>query len=170
MHRSWVGCGRRVPTRAHLVEVARKPLGHTTPSGTAESSSLETTDCGPPRRSVAPLREQLVVSERRGCRVIDRPRSAQLLPHWSHETRSWKPLQDQPAGCHGPEFIASGVEGWCRFSGTETVFIDPGSPWEHLDRVVQRPGGRQNPNQPPVHSLLEAQVPTEDRSIELQLA
>ena len=27
---------------------------------------------------------------------------------------------------HGPEFIAYAVADWCRFSGTATVFIDPG--------------------------------------------
>jgi putative transposase len=40
---------------------------------------------------------------------------------------------------HGPEFIAYAVADWCRFAGTDTVFIDPGSPLaERLDRVVQR--------------------------------
>jgi putative transposase len=29
---------------------------------------------------------------------------------------------------HGPEFIAFAVADWCRFVGTDTVFIDPGSP------------------------------------------
>jgi putative transposase len=29
---------------------------------------------------------------------------------------------------HGPEFIAQAVADWCRFRGTGTVFIDPGSP------------------------------------------
>ena len=29
---------------------------------------------------------------------------------------------------HGPEFIALAVADWCRFNGTDTVFIDPGSP------------------------------------------
>jgi len=28
---------------------------------------------------------------------------------------------------HGPEFIAQAVADWCRFRGTGTVFIDPGS-------------------------------------------
>jgi putative transposase len=32
---------------------------------------------------------------------------------------------------HGPEFIACAVAGWCRFNGTGTVFIDPGSPWQN---------------------------------------
>jgi putative transposase len=32
---------------------------------------------------------------------------------------------------HGPEFIAYAVADWCRFNGTDTVFIDPGSPWQN---------------------------------------
>jgi len=32
---------------------------------------------------------------------------------------------------HGPEFIAYAVADWCRFNGAETVFIDPGSPWQN---------------------------------------
>src|SRR5579875_146579 len=31
---------------------------------------------------------------------------------------------------HGPEFIAQAVADWCRFNGADTVFIDPGSPWQ----------------------------------------
>ncbi len=29
---------------------------------------------------------------------------------------------------NGPEFIAHAVADWCRFNGTNSVFIDPGSP------------------------------------------
>jgi len=32
---------------------------------------------------------------------------------------------------HGPEFIAYVVSDWCRFNGTDTVFIDPGSRWQN---------------------------------------
>jgi putative transposase len=32
---------------------------------------------------------------------------------------------------NGPEFIAYAVADWCRFNGTDTVFIDPGSPWQN---------------------------------------
>jgi putative transposase len=32
---------------------------------------------------------------------------------------------------NGPEFIAHAVADWCRFNGTDTVFIDPGSPWQN---------------------------------------
>ena len=44
---------------------------------------------------------------------------------------------------HGPNLIAYSVADWCRFIGTETVFIDPGSPWQNdLDRsqTVPREG------------------------------
>jgi putative transposase len=41
---------------------------------------------------------------------------------------------------NGPEFIARAVADWCRFNGTDSVFIDPGSPplsgqW-HVGRVA----------------------------------
>jgi len=32
---------------------------------------------------------------------------------------------------HGPEFIAHAVADWCRFAGTGSIFIDPGSPWQN---------------------------------------
>jgi putative transposase len=32
---------------------------------------------------------------------------------------------------NGPEFIAAAIRDWCRFSGTGTSFIDPGSPWQN---------------------------------------
>ena len=32
---------------------------------------------------------------------------------------------------HGPEFIAHTVADWCRFAGTGSIFIDPGSPWQN---------------------------------------
>lgn len=32
---------------------------------------------------------------------------------------------------NGPEFIAAALRDWCRFSGTGTVFIEPGSPWQN---------------------------------------
>lgn len=32
---------------------------------------------------------------------------------------------------NGPEFVAHAVADWCRFNGVNTVFIDPGSPWQN---------------------------------------
>lgn len=32
---------------------------------------------------------------------------------------------------NGPEFIARAVADWCRFNDVDSVFIDPGSPWQN---------------------------------------
>ena len=32
---------------------------------------------------------------------------------------------------NGPEFVAHAVSDWCRFNGTGSLFIDPGSPWQN---------------------------------------
>ena len=32
---------------------------------------------------------------------------------------------------NGPEFVAYAVADWCALNGTDTVFIDPGSPWQN---------------------------------------
>jgi putative transposase len=32
---------------------------------------------------------------------------------------------------NGPEFAAHAIADWCRFNGSATVFIDPGSPWQN---------------------------------------
>jgi putative transposase len=32
---------------------------------------------------------------------------------------------------NGPEFIAYAVADWCRFNGVNSIFIDPGSPWQN---------------------------------------
>jgi len=32
---------------------------------------------------------------------------------------------------NGPELIAWALRGWCRLSGTGTIHIEPGSPWEN---------------------------------------
>ena len=32
---------------------------------------------------------------------------------------------------NGPEFIAHAVADWCRFNGCDSIFIDPGSPWQN---------------------------------------
>ena len=32
---------------------------------------------------------------------------------------------------NGPEFIAFAVADWCRFNGVDSIFIDPGSPWQN---------------------------------------
>lgn len=32
---------------------------------------------------------------------------------------------------NGPELTAAAMRDWCRFSGTDTAFIEPGSPWQN---------------------------------------
>ncbi|MGD0834701.1 MAG: IS3 family transposase [Candidatus Dormibacteria bacterium] len=32
---------------------------------------------------------------------------------------------------NGPEFVAAAIRDWCRFMGTGTAYIEPGSPWEN---------------------------------------
>ena len=32
---------------------------------------------------------------------------------------------------NGGEFIAQAVADWCRFNAVNTIFIDPGSPWQN---------------------------------------
>lgn len=32
---------------------------------------------------------------------------------------------------NGPEFIAHAVADWCRFNRCDSIFIDPGSPWQN---------------------------------------
>ena len=32
---------------------------------------------------------------------------------------------------NGPEMTANALRDWCRFSGTERSFIEPGSPWQN---------------------------------------
>jgi putative transposase len=68
---------------------------------------------------------------------------------------------------HGPEFIAYAVADWCRFNGTDTVFIDPGSPWQN--GWIESFNGRmrdEHLNGQVFDSLLEAQVLTEDWRID----
>jgi putative transposase len=68
---------------------------------------------------------------------------------------------------HGPEFIAYAVADWCRFNGTDTVFIDPGSPWQNA--WIESFNGRLRDeflNGQQFDSLLEAQVLLEDWRID----
>jgi putative transposase len=68
---------------------------------------------------------------------------------------------------HGPEFIAYAMSDWCRFSGTATVFIDPGSPWQNA--WIESFNGRLRDeylNGQRFDSLLEAKVLLEDWRID----
>ena len=71
---------------------------------------------------------------------------------------------------NGPEFIAHAVADWCRFNGTGTVFIDPGSPWQNA--WVESFNGRmrdEHLNGQQFDSLLEAKVLTEDWRIDYNM-
>ena len=71
---------------------------------------------------------------------------------------------------HGPEFIAYAVADWCRFNGTGTVFIDPGSPWQNA--WIESFNGRLRDeylNGQHFDSLLEAQVLLEDWRIDYNM-
>ena len=41
---------------------------------------------------------------------------------------------------NGPEFAAYAIADWCRFNGSATTFIDPGSPWQngHIESFNSR--------------------------------
>jgi putative transposase len=60
---------------------------------------------------------------------------------------------------NGPEFVAFAVADWCRFNEAETIFIDPGSPWQNA--WVESYNGRmrdEHLNGQLFDSLFEAQV------------
>lgn len=64
---------------------------------------------------------------------------------------------------NGPEFVARTVADWCVETGTNNVFIDPGSPWQNA--WIESFNGRLRDellNLWHFDSLLEAQVLTED--------
>jgi len=59
----------------------------------------------------------------------------------------------------GPEFAAFAIRDWCRFNGSATTFIDPGSPWQngHIESFNSRLRD-EFLNGHLFESLLEAQV------------
>jgi len=64
---------------------------------------------------------------------------------------------------NGPEFIAYAVSDWCKFNGANTLFIDPGSPWQN--GWIESFNGRmrdEHLNGQLFDTLFEAQVLTED--------
>ncbi len=72
---------------------------------------------------------------------------------------------------HGPEFIAHAVNDWCRFNGTGTIFIDPGSPWQNA--WIESFNGRMRDeflNSHQFDTLLEAKVLTEDWRIDYNVS
>jgi putative transposase len=68
---------------------------------------------------------------------------------------------------NGPELTANALRDWCRFTGTGTSYIEPGSPWQNP--YVESFGGRLRDELLAVDafsSLHEAQVLVEDWRIE----
>jgi putative transposase len=71
---------------------------------------------------------------------------------------------------HGPEFIAYAVADWCRFNGTDTVFIDPGSPWQNA--WIESFNGRLRDeflNGQLFDTLLEARILLEDWRVDYNM-
>jgi putative transposase len=68
---------------------------------------------------------------------------------------------------NGPEFVTHAVADWCRFVVTDSVFIDPGSPWQNA--WIESFNGRLRDellNGWKFDSLLEARVIIEDWRID----
>ena len=68
---------------------------------------------------------------------------------------------------NGPELTANALRDWCRFSGSGTAYIEPGSPWENP--FIESFNGKLRDellNVEAFESLLEAQVLAEDFRIE----
>jgi putative transposase len=68
---------------------------------------------------------------------------------------------------NGPELIARALSDWCRFSGADSVFIDPGCPWQNA--WVESFNGRLRDeflNSCQFSSVFEAQVLLEDWRME----
>ena len=64
---------------------------------------------------------------------------------------------------NGPEFVSHAIADWCRFAGTESIFIDPGSPWQNA--WIESFNGRLRDellNSWRFDNLLEARVIVED--------
>jgi putative transposase len=71
---------------------------------------------------------------------------------------------------NGPEFIAYAVADWCRFNGVNSIFIDPGSPWQNA--WIESFNGRLRDellNGWRFDSLLEAKVLIEDWRIDYNI-
>jgi len=68
---------------------------------------------------------------------------------------------------NGPEFVSHAVADWCRDAGGDSVFIDPGSPWQNA--WIESFNSRLRDellNMWQFDSLLEAQVIIEDHRID----
>jgi Integrase core domain len=92
-----------------------------------------------------------------------RQRSAENHQHaCAHHRRQHREIQE-PLGQNGPERTAHALRYWCRFTGTGTSYIEPGSPWENP--WVESYGSRMRDELLAIEqfvSLLEAQVLVDD--------
>jgi putative transposase len=71
---------------------------------------------------------------------------------------------------NGGEFVAHAVADWCRFNGVNTIFIDPGSPWQNA--WIESFNGRLRDellNGWHFDTLLEARVLIEDHRIDYNM-
>ncbi len=71
---------------------------------------------------------------------------------------------------NGPEFVSAAVADWCSETGVDSVFIDPGSPWQNA--WIESFNGRLRDellNLWQFDSLLEAQVLIEDHRIDYNI-
>jgi putative transposase len=79
-------------------------------------------------------------------------------------SRPWSPSAARRASeeDNGPELIAWALRDWCRPAGTDTAYIEPGSPWENP--IIESFNGRVRDellNVEEFASLLEARVVVE---------
>lgn len=66
----------------------------------------------------------------------------------------------------GPEMIAWCLRDYCRLAGTQTAYIEPGSPWRTLRRVLQRRLRDELLNIEEFGSITEAKLIIDDWRIE----
>ena len=105
-------------------------------------------------------RERLAIEVERS---IDADHVVRVLERLARERRAPRYVRFD----NGPEFIAHAVADWCRFNGTGTLFIDPGSPWQNP--VAESSNGRLRDeilNHQLFDSLFEAKVLLEDHRID----
>ena len=108
-------------------------------------------------------RERLAIEVERS---IDADHVVRVLERLARERRAPRYVRFD----HGPEFIAFAVADWCRFNGTGTLFIDPGSPWQNA--VVESSNGRLRDeilNHQLFDTLFEAKVLLEDHRIDYNM-
>ena len=108
-------------------------------------------------------RERLAIEVERS---IDADHVVRVLERLARERRAPRYVRFD----NGPEFIAFAVADWCRFNGTGTLFIDPGSPWQNP--IVESSNGRLRDeilNHQLFDTLFEAKILLEDHRIDYHI-